>query len=374
MRCTFLSALALFFNLVWIGNAAPAQTNRPAPASPSGEVSRQDKVGGKNFDEWKKELSDSDPAVVENAIRTIPLYGRALAREAVPILVRKLKVANLDISVKVCTAIFLGNIGLDGDELDQGVTGLTHLLSNEQVIVKLYATLALAQIGQDAKEATPALLSNLSHFSWEIRMATARALASVARPRDEKTAASSQVIGQLRRHLRYRLSQTPEPCAQVRKEVAMALVALGPPGPATERKLVEDALASVASKDRDKTVQIWAHVGVMRMSKVDPKRLDKIGEFLTDSVLMVRCEAARVLGLIGPDAKSQVRRLVSALDDKDALMQGQVIMTLGEMGNAASSAVEKLEAFAKDTKNPGLKAAAEAAVKVIKKPPERKPR
>jgi hypothetical protein len=386
MRSTSLSALALLLVLGLTGgsggadkaNQSRARSKEPAaekkPKDTAGSISRLDKVGGKTFDDWRKDLHDSDPAVVENAIRTIPLYGPGLAREVVPTLVRKLKIPNLDVSIKVCTADFLGSIGLDGEELDDGVKGLIHLLENDQVIVKLHASLALAQIGDDAKEAIPALLRNVGHYSWEIRKASIRALSTIARPRNEKTPADSRVIERLRSHLLYVKIQYPERCAQVRKEAAMALVALGPPEPENERTRVVESLKKAALQDRDKTVQIWAHVGVMRMTKIDPKRLDKIGDFLTDPVLGVRCEAARVLGLIGPDAKSQVRRLVKALDDQDPLMVTQVITTLAEMGNAAQGAVEKLEELAKNTKDKGLKAGLEAAIKAIQTQPKKKMR
>jgi HEAT repeat protein len=372
MRSTSLSALAFLLVLGLASVSGGADTTRPARTNTDGSVSRLDKIGGKTFDDWKKDLHDSDPAVVENAIRTIPLYGPGLAREVVPTLVRKLKIPNLDVSIKVCTAIFLGTIGLDGAELDDGVSGLIHLLKSDQVIVKLQASLALAQIGDDAKEAIPALLLNLSHYSWEIRKASARALASVARPRSEKTAPDSKVIERLRSHLLYIKQQYPERCAQVRKEAAMALVALGPPSAENERTRVVESLKAAALQDRDKTVQIWAHVGVMRMTKIDPKRLDKIGDFLSDPVLGVRCEAARVLGLIGSDAKSQVRKLVKVLDDKDPLMLTQVITTLAEMGNAAQGAVERLEKLAKNTKDKGLQAGVEAAIKAIQAQPKKK--
>jgi hypothetical protein len=374
MRATFFSGLALLVIAAGTAGPAPAAKARPAQRNDKGvprakdgatenppNVSRTREIGGKSFDEWMTDLKDPDPANVENAIRTIILFGPDLAREAVPILIRKLDSQRLDLSVKVNIAIFLGMQRLDGDTLDEGVRGLNRMLISDQVIVRLHAALALARQGAIAKETIPRLCKNLEHYSWEIRKASALALASVAMPRSDKFPPDKVVVSALLRRM------FVDKCAQVRVEAARALVMLG--AGADQRDKVARDLKQVLRTERDKTVRIWSHVGVMRVTKIEEKRLDAIGKMLDDPVLGVKCEAARVLGLIGPEAKSQINRLRRVLgEDRDPIMRKAVIGALAEMGNAAKPAVKDLEAFASNTTDKNMKDLVQEAIKAIKAP------
>jgi HEAT repeat protein len=380
MRFTPLSAVAL--SLFFAGTPAAsgqggAKTTSQGGAKMTSEASRNQAIGGKKFDDWLHDLKDHDPSVVENAIRTVPLYG-TLAREAAPILIAKVKTysRDLDISIKSNIAIFLGTVGGNDGDQDDAVRALKTLLDDSESYVRYQAAIALGRYGPDAKAAIPSLLNKLSDYkNWEVRRACAQALGTVALPRKGGTPVENRVLTALRS----RVSQDSEKCAQVRLEAIHSLVLLGPPassspaGQSTEQALkqsIEQSLRLAADRDRDLTVRIWAHVALMRMGKVDEKRLAALGKLLDHKLLGVRCQAARAIGSIGPEASSQIGNLKVALQDKEPTMVGWAIWALGQMGTAALSAVPAIETVAKKSDNPGLKQFAEEAIKAIqaKKP------
>ena len=63
------------------------------------------------------------------------------------------------IGLVVLAVIAIGVIGLDEKEVTAGVTALTHLLSDNQAIVRYQGALALGRLGVDAKPAKAAQVS-----------------------------------------------------------------------------------------------------------------------------------------------------------------------------------------------------------------------
>jgi HEAT repeat protein len=365
MRLSFLSPVALTLLLTGPSFAADRKRQKPAdppkPGREDSEAARLTELGGKSLKMWLKDLTSTDPGVVENAIRTLTLFGPP-ARAAVPILVKKLRYSyELDVSIKVNAAMFLGGAGLEDDYRDEAIRRLTSLLSDNQAIVRFHAALALGRIGPDARKvALKPLLYRLSDpATWEIRKASAMALATVAQRKDEPP--EDLVADRLRDRLRR------ERCAQVRLEIAETLVVLGPPAGRTARLALTQTVERVAdSPKEDTTVRIWAQLAVMRMTKIEQKRLAFLGKQLDDQLLGVRCQAAKALGMIGPDARSQLHQLTRALKDKEGLMVLWTIWALGQMGNKAMAAVPALERLAKETKDKGLQQVIKETVEVIR--------
>jgi HEAT repeat protein len=387
MRIIILTAIALAALLVSIPGfaakkAVKQDNNDPLPnkvqAKDKGkqESSYFKEIGGKNLDQWMKELKSRDPGVYENAIRTIVLFGPR-AKTAIPIVIAKLKspyAYQLDVSVKVNSAIFLGACGL-GDDADEeavegAVKGLNSLLDDSQAIVRFHAAIALGRIGHavthtgsQGKRALQKLTSNLKNTStWEIRKACAAALASVGMPEKEAKGPDPVVIDELRKRL-----TTLENCAQVRMEAAQTLMILGKPANGEVRsRLIQTLLKVANNKKEDTTVRIWANVGLMRAEGVKEDRLAFIGKLLDHEVLGVRCQAARALGMIGPEAKSQISRLKEALKDKNSIMLGWIFFALENMGPAAKGALTSLETLKKKAVKKEDKALEMAVEKVMK--------
>jgi HEAT repeat protein len=269
----------------------------------------------------------------------------------------------VDVSTKVNVAIALGVLGLPEEDRTKGVALLNNLLLDSQAVVRLHAALALSKIGMDANNPTTIrrlLLKLRDPTTWEIRKACAMALGRVAIPPDKNTPPLADVITKLEKALRIDRSH------QVRVEICQSLIILGPPENSTLKNRVVDALARCAGRDPRKLVRIWAEVGVLRMTKVTPKSLNAIGSYLKDPILGNRCNAARALGAIGPDAKSQVPKLIKALDDKEPIMVSWTLWALVEMEQKAKPALPKLKKMLEKTKDPTLKKSIKDAIQTIR--------
>jgi HEAT repeat protein len=385
MRIIILTGIALAALLVSIpGFAAKNKVKQDSNDPPKVQAKDKGKeessyfkeIGGKNLDQWMKDLKTTDPGVYENAIRTIALFGPR-AKAAIPTVIAKLKspyAYQLDVSVKVNSAIFLGACGLGEDSeeeaLEGAVKGLWRLLDDSQAIVRFHAAIALGRIGRavnhtgsDGKMALKKLTSNLDNRStWEIRKACASALATVGWPSNEKKGPDPVVIGKLR----VRLTPT-ENCAQVRMEAAQTLMILGPPADGEVRSRLIQTLGKVAdNKKEDLIVRIWANVSYMRAKGIKEERLTFISKLLDHEILGVRCQAARALGMVGPEAKSQISRLKQALKDENSIMLGWVFFALENMGPAAKGALSSLETLKKKAVKKEDKALEMAVEKVMK--------
>src|SRR5205807_9310773 len=119
-----LSVIALLFLFLGTdGNTAEKKATKPKQNGQNSKLpsktSHVTEIGGKTLDHWLKDLERRDPGVVENALRTIVLFGER-ARTAIPIVLAKVATSDrahsLDVSIKVNVAIFLGIIGLEDNE------------------------------------------------------------------------------------------------------------------------------------------------------------------------------------------------------------------------------------------------------------------
>src|SRR5262249_13880821 len=129
----------------------------------------------------------------------------------------------------------------------------------------------------------------------------------------------------------------------VRMEALFSLIVLGPPVHITD-KTAEKRLLEERTRDKNKVVEIWARVAVMRLDKVSQHHLSPISKYLQDPDLRARVNAARAFTIMGQDAKSSVKDLAYALNDKEPDVVVWVCVALGEMHAASQDAVPKLEA------------------------------
>jgi len=311
-----------------------------------------DELGGKTLDQWLKEFKTAkDPSKVENAIRTILLFGPDSAQGALPHLLailRKHSAANpIDTSVRVNAAIALGVIRGHSKELPdekyltESVTLLTRLLRDNERIVRYRAAEALGYFGPDAKGAIPDLLYTARDpATWETRQAAVYALGAVAA--DKKNGPPLKVLEALYHALR-------DSASRVRMTAVQSLARLGPPADKVQRLALERELEPVAKSDLDPTVQIWAHLAIMSLKqKVEDWRLTVIGKMLSSPDLSTRSQAAQALAALGSQAKKEVPRLQAALGDPDPGVVGWCILALASMGKDAGPAVERLRQIAND--------------------------
>jgi HEAT repeat protein len=311
---------------------------------------------GKKLKQWIADLRDVDPGTRETALRTLPVFGKD-ARKATRNILAELR--DSDTSLRVNAVILLGQIGLDSADMDDGVKAIGRLLSDPQQVVRLQAAVTLAFLGADAKAAIPQLegaIRDSNNNSFDVRKAAAMALRTVAM--DAKKGADSVAIRALTGALK-------DNCARVRLEALFSLVVLGKPAQ-TEWLQNEKHALQLRFRDSDKTVALWARVAWMRIEKVEELHLTFIGQMLKNPDAAVCIQAAQALGLIGPDARSQVPRLLEALDDKNDLVSLAAVNALMKMGSDADRALPALTKMAEGT-NEVRKQVAQVALDAISK-------
>lgn len=323
----------------------------PALAIPARAENPEREVNGKKLSRWITDLRNADPGVREAAISAISQFGKE-GRKAGRALVTEL--ADNDVSLRVNAIIAIGVVGLEGEELTDGVKALGRLLINDQQhIVRFQCAITLGRLGTDARHAIPQLCSAAKDLynSWETRKAAAQALRAVALDRQEGP--DPRVVQAL-------LSAARDVSLKVRLEALLSLIVLG--GPAkSEAHLAEKLSLEKLTRDPNKTVALWARVALMRIDKVSEPHLIAIGHLLESSEPFLRIDAANALGLIGPEAKSQVPNLAKALRDKDEAVVAAAISSLALIGDEARPAIPALQKV-REERNEGLRVLAKEAI------------
>jgi HEAT repeat protein len=344
--------------LLAVGGVLGAQTkDKDADKEKQSELTE---INGKKLAEWIADIKHSDPAMRENAIRTVPAFGRA-ARKAVKALINELR--DQDPSLRVNAAISLGLIGMDEADRTEGVRALIRVLSTDtQINVKYQAALTLGKLGADAKAATPLLRTVLLdpyYGSWELRQAAALALAGTGwelkesetkNPKDSYWVCDPKAVGALV------TAAQKDSSSKVRMQALTSLIYLGMPN---DRSVLDNEktglLAILRDKHQDPVIGIWARVALMRVDKLSDTYLKDIGEKLKHPELAVRTNAAQALAAIGPSASSRVTDLLAALHDKYPLVTVAAINALVQIGDDSPPVMTALDKLADGTKDEGLK-------------------
>jgi HEAT repeat protein len=386
MRSAVLAAFA-GWALFFLGGPAPAQTRVPPFGKKAGKKAAADKaapevkeVGGKTLTQWAKEINARDPSRRENAIRTVLMFGPERAAKAVPTLLAGLSQDTaenpIDLSVRTTAVIALSDILANVRQPDpkQLKRALTYLLRklrfDSQEVVRYRATQAVGQLagavdhlGREAPAVRSQVLSQLLYTvktpdNWEIRQAAAVALSRwvvppSARGKESKmTPAERRDLDKVVLELTNRARR--DSSFQVRLTCLHSIRTLGQLAGTPVRVAVERDLVHIAANDPEPTVHVWAHVALLAYAKafakkVDPKRVAAVGKLLTTSKdLAVRLQAAQALATIGPDADSQIPRLVQALADSDKAVVGASLLALTQLGEKGHEELGKLLVGAKD--------------------------
>lgn len=280
---------------------------------------------GRNAGDWEKQLKDGkDDKARRSAAFALGKLGSS-AFGAVSILkksVREDKAA----SVREAAALALGDVGrgalkaLDDPDL---VETLTQALSKDSdALVRRSAALALGKFGPDAKSALAALEAAVDDPNVTVRQNAAWALGRIG---------ASSIKG-LKKAL---LDDDP----LVKRDAAGSLGRLD----AEEARGALNELVACC-KVNDSALRIAA-LSVLNkiVSSEDSKIAALIKPALDDPDLEVRQNAALTLANIGgPEAAPALRILVEALRNGDAELKAQAAAAIGNLGDAAASAVDPL--------------------------------
>jgi HEAT repeat protein len=348
-----------------------------------GEAGSQvEQIGGKLLEEWIADISARDPSKRVTAIRTVLLFGPERALQAVPALLKELKKHSsaypLDLSVQANAIMALGSIlgqskNPDPKLVAEAVTQLKRMLSaQEEDMVRFRAAEALAQLGPAGRPALLPLLYALKDArNWETRHAAAVALGRVALPAgnpqeinltEQERQELDRAIGELANRVRL------DPAAQVRLACLHTLLTLGRLAGPNVRPVLLQALTHAASQDPEKAVQVWANLTYLALTynpkaPPDAQRLGHIGKLLVEAPeAATRVQAAQALALIGEPAKSQLPRLIQALNDSDREVVATTLLALAHLGEKGLSKVGEVLATSKE---PALRLKALEALSLV---------
>ncbi len=387
----FFMMVAVFWTATGAASTWAQDQNPIQPQFQNLPSLQEAKVGIKTYPDWLGDLNAPDPAVKEAAMQAMivfgsqPSYVKEVRKAAGPAIIRILNDSSTtDVSIKVNGALVLGTIGLDEKDMDSGVSCLLRLLPDNESVVRLYATTALANFGSDdrapvqslARKAIPSLALRVrDKASWEIRRAAVAGLSRLAWDRTVKEGGPDpQAFRTLTEAVRDR-------CLQVRQEAAKGFIYIGPPVISSDPKKpgstkadlyrAVEALDGLTTMQRDKSTSILGHWATLA---IDPPKLNNPQEvdrhlraicrlMSKQNETQVRMDASYsftgIWELVNskrvanhPDPKTftpktswgeVIHSATLNLKDKDETIVCWACSVLGTMGPAAEKAIKDLE-------------------------------
>jgi HEAT repeat protein len=348
----FLAAVFLLLVLTTTLHPQGSTSTKPVPPK---------EILGKSVKEWVKEMTDKDPAVKVKAIQIMTNFGESARGEAGKALIGRLN--DTDASVRVNAAMAIQAIGLDEKDVAEAVQTIQRRFAVEtQAFVRYHLTMLAAQIGPPCR----VILNDLAQKakdpgSYEIRKAAVYALGQIGMAADREFADSRAVAALIELFA----SGSKDISAEVRLEAVVALSGIGNVN-GNDRSRIISAFKS-ATGDKEKTVAIWANVGLMTYDKMDDKYMTGVTKNLkANEPYNLRLQATRALGVMGSKSKGEVTELIDCLSDKEPLFVAVVAWSLGQIGDDAEKAVPALEQIEKSKDaNETVKTAAKDALSKI---------
>jgi HEAT repeat protein len=328
-----------------------AKPNDQAPRYPAGYTESPAEIGGKSYDQWKRELSHQDPSVRAEAIMAMP-YFRQRGEDSVP------KLAHIaqydgDASPRAKAVIALGMMGIRPGDRDIVVKALGHCVAHDpQTIIRYEAAKALPRFGTDGQKIIVDLVMGLGNNStFEVREACIMALRSAGV--DQAKGPDPRVTDALIA----RLNPFSEPTRKVRLQAIIALGGMGrPQDPNKLTQLIAALKGRNTYNSSDKVVKLWSHVALMALDdKVNETYLTTIVDYMRDRERDVRKHAVSAMGVLGVKAHQNVRDVLRLLDDKEVEVVCATCQALGRMGDRGDRVLDALikaterEGTAKDT-------------------------
>lgn len=287
-------------------------------------------INGRTVDDCVKEMrTNSDPAVRESAVRTLPLYGPFGRDKGADNLVYALT-KDHDLNVRlaalaVTPAVLLGFADVPDQPLADGLTGVMRLLDHESSNVRYEAVLACTAVGPYMKTAQPTVVSKLKfkaqdNGSWHLRRAAVVALANIGQG-VPPTAEGSKGLDPDRDVVTALLQvMRSDNCGLVRRAAIEGLIAVGPVSAAQQnewKRSLDNMFKPGAEKD--KINLLWVRVLLIRNSpdgtKGNEAHLNAVADALKSEDVVTRIEGCRALGVLGEDAKTKLQGLLDLIRD-----------------------------------------------------------
>jgi HEAT repeat protein len=331
------------------------------------EIKWPTEIDGRDIATVMKNLEDPDPVIREYGARLLPQFGPPAAQPTVSkVLIRRMNVER-DPGVKAAVYAAVGGIQFVNEaDNKEAMRLLVSAVDNAAPgsSLRLAAVQAIAQFGAKGSEAITVLTGNaMLDPSYGTRQHIAIALGRIGF--NETAGPNMRALSRLADNL------ARDESAAVRMEALQSLMMLGPPwaapkapgakmAPPTDTKNAEviikfmrarvgDPKAKIPSVEKDKQVEIWGRLVLMRFDprEINDDNLDAITRYLTGADNGVKVQALQAIGLIGEGASRKLNDVLRLLEDKDAPYQVTVsaIQVLGALGAGAKPGLPNMQKF-----------------------------
>jgi HEAT repeat protein len=361
----------------------------PGVAPPGGAPEKKrdrgkwpEKINDKTVDDCVREMrSNSDPAVRESAVRTLPLYGPVGRDKGAENLIYAMT-KDQDINVRVAAVGVAPTVLLayaDGPDqpLMDGLTAIMNLLDSESIHLRQEAVMAVAACGPYMKQAKPGVVSKLvfrtrESSSYQLRRAAVAALAILGqgvaptmeggKGLDPDTGAVNALLDVLR----------SDNCALVRREAVNGLIAMGPVAQ-SQQKQWRTALDNVfkPGTEKDKGVQLWVRVLIIRNDPAGLKgnegHLNAIADMLQSKEAPVQVDACQALGVLGEDAKTKLQGLIDLINTptEEPVVVAAAMMAAAQMKSQAAIVMPVLQQKGLNHLNQDVRKVAQEAIELL---------
>jgi len=300
---------------------------------------------GKTLKQWVEEIDkrkNTDPGLRHRAIQAVMLFDPEQAsKEASSVLIEA--VSDPDTSIRVNAMIALAVVGVHTSQTKEALAALVGRLEDGQGIVRLHAAVVLGRMDTAARPALPALLNRLRDgASYEIRKQVVIAVARVGAAQD-KTPLDIKAVQALLQMVTGGVGNPADRSAEVRLAAVTSLGEMGIPSTPADKIYLTNGLKG-ALKDPQPIIQVWAHVSLMKIDGVSEEQISGLLKLLRGTDQLVRVEAIRALGAVGPKAiPSSKATIFEILDDKDLGLVANAAWAVGEWGTSCEEALPKLQ-------------------------------
>lgn len=324
-------------------------------------------IAGKDVNATAKDLEDSDPVIREFAARTLPGFGPGASKTNISKVLLKRMQVERDPGVKAAVYAAVGGIQFESEL--HNIEAMRLLLAaidggGDGSSLRLAAVQAVTQWGNKGGVAIVTLCGKaLSDPSYGTRQHIATALGRCGF--DEISGPNMRALAALADKL------AKDDSAAVRMQAMSSLLELGPPwaapkakdaktNPPTDTKSVDvivrhmrarvgDPKAKIPAVEKDKQVEIWARLVLMRFDpkEVNDENLDAIARYLTGADDGVKVQALQAITMLGETAARKLNDVVRVMEDKDAPFQVTVgaITALGTLGASAKPGLPNMQKF-----------------------------
>lgn len=341
-------------------------------------------INGKTLEATITDIrTNADPAVREACVRALPGFGPRARELCITALNNALRDSDINVrlaatSVYPAICMAMGYLNVPDKVYEDGLATLLLVLDSEFYPARLEATAGVAAFGPYARTINNRLIARLATqskagSSWHLRRVALLSLATLGQGmpgpdgmRGDPDAPT--VLASLE-------SLKNDSCALVRREAVNTLIALGPVSTA-QQKGWRTELDRCIRQDKDKSVVLWARVCLVRNDPAGPKaneaHLDAIAELLAAKEPGGRLEACHAMALLGEDAVSKLRELLTVVQtEKVPEIQAVAIGALVNMRSQAAAIIPMLQQVVANplTNENVKKVATEAITELSKKAP-----